>query len=168
MIYAFYCYSKNYKLILKMLKKYAVLPSVSFASPSIFCTLMILIILPFLLRGQNTHDLQRVFYTFQKNTAGNPPYENPLVGGFNCPEFSEVDLNNDGKLDLFVFDRIGYACVTYLNVNNKYVFSPEYLDNFPKLNDWALLRDFDGDGIAIFSPSMMEQSVVYAYLKAKW
>ncbi len=104
--------------------------------------------MPFLLRGQNVNDVRRAFYTFQKNTTGNPVYENPLVGGFNCPQFSEVDLNNDGKLDLFVFDRIGYASVTYLNVNNKYVFSPEYLENFPKLNDWALLRDFNGDGIA--------------------
>ncbi len=109
---------------------------------------LVLCLLPFLLRGQNAKDVRRAFYTFQKNTTGNPAYENPLVGGFNCPEFSEVDLNNDGKLDLFVFDRIGYACVTYLNVNNKYVFSPEYLENFPKLNDWALLRDFNGDGIA--------------------
>ncbi len=107
-----------------------------------------LCLLPFLLRGQNANDVKRAFYSFQKNTTGNPTYENPLVGGFNCPEFSEVDLNNDGKLDLFVFDRIGNAMVTYLNVNNKYVFSPEYLENFPKLNDWALLRDFNGDGIA--------------------
>ncbi len=107
-----------------------------------------LCLLPFLLRGQNVNDVRRAFYPFQKNTTGNPAYENPHVGGFNCPEFSEVDLNNDGKLDLFVFDRIGNACVTYLNVNNKYVFSPEYLENFPKLNDWALLRDFNGDGIA--------------------
>ena len=104
--------------------------------------------LPFLLRGQNVNDVRRAFFSFQKNTIGNLSYENPLVGGFNCPEFSEVDLNNDGKLDLLVFDRIGNAMTTYLNVNNKYVFSPEYLDNFPKLNDWALLRDFNGDGIA--------------------
>ncbi len=103
---------------------------------------------PFLLRGQNPRDVRRTFYTFQKNAIGNPAYENPLVGGFNCPEFSEVDVNNDGKLDLFVFDRIGNATVTYLNVNNKYVFSPEFVENFPKLNDWALLRDFNGDGIA--------------------
>ncbi len=107
----------------------------------------IIIFFPFLLRGQSTTDVRRVFYPFQKNTVGNPIYENALVGGFNCPEFSEVDLNNDGKLDLFVFDRIGYAVATYLNVNNKYVFSPEYALNFPKLNDWALLRDFNGDGI---------------------
>lgn len=106
------------------------------------------ILVPFLLRGQSSNDVRRAFYGFQKNTAGNPAYENPLVGGFNCPEFSEIDLNNDGKLDLFVFDRIGYAAVTYLNVNDKYIFRPDYLENFPKLNDWALLRDFNGDGIA--------------------
>jgi hypothetical protein len=119
-----------------------VLPFALCRLPLAFC------LLPFLLRGQSASDVRRVFYPFQKNTIGNPVYENALVGGFNCPEFSEVDLNNDGKLDLFVFDRIGYAVVTYLNVNNKYIFSPEYALNFPKLNDWALLRDFNGDGIA--------------------
>ena len=130
------------QILLKMLK---IQPT--FQKHSCFFAL-IFMLLPFLLRGQNASDLKRVFYTFQKKEVGNPIYENALVGGFNCPEFSEVDLNNDGKLDLFVFDRIGYACVTYLNVNGKYVFRPDYLDNFPKLNDWALLRDFNGDGIA--------------------
>ncbi|MBL7813437.1 MAG: T9SS type A sorting domain-containing protein [Saprospiraceae bacterium] len=114
---------------------------------SVIILLIMMCFLPILLRGQNANELRRVFYPFQKNSAGNPIYENALVGGFNCPQFSEIDLNNDGKLDLFAFDRIGNASVTYLNVNNKYVFSPEYLDNFPKLNDWALLRDFNGDGI---------------------
>ena len=109
--------------------------------------LFALCLLPFLLRGQSTTDVRRVFYPFQKKDATNTPYENPLVGGFNCPEFSEVDLNNDGKMDLFVFDRIGNARAAYLNVNNKWVFRPDFLDNFPKLNDWALLRDYNGDGI---------------------
>lgn len=112
-----------------------------------FFSCFLLTLLPFLLRGQSSTDVRRASYTFQKKETGNPAFENPLVGGFNCPEYSEVDLNNDGKMDLFVFDRIGNARATYLNVNNKYVFRPEYLDNFPKLNDWALLRDFNGDGI---------------------
>ena len=27
--------------------------------------------------------------------------ENPWVGGFNAPHFSEIDLNQDGIMDLF-------------------------------------------------------------------
>ena len=39
-----------------------------------------------------------------------------LAGGLNQPQFSNIDLNGDGKLDLFVFDRTGYRASTYINV----------------------------------------------------
>ena len=32
---------------------------------------------------------------------------NPWAGGFNSPQFSEADLNGDGFMDLFSFDRDG-------------------------------------------------------------
>jgi FG-GAP-like repeat len=78
---------------------------------------------------------------------------NAWAGGLNAPQWSEVDLNNDGKKDLFVFDRIGNVSLPFLNQStiageSKYVFAPEYLPYFPKMNDIALLRDFNGDGIA--------------------
>lgn len=131
-----------------MLKKHFLSPTITHTEHFVpRLLLLFLCFLPFLLRGQNASELRRASYVFQKKETGNPAFANPLVGGFNCPEYSDVDLNNDGKLDLFVFDRIGNARATYLNENNKYVFRPEYLDNFPKLNDWALLRDFNGDGI---------------------
>lgn len=77
----------------------------------------------------------------------------PFVGGLNCPQFSEADFNKDGLVDLFVFDRIGNQISTFLN-NGKddYTFAPEYASHFPPLKDWALLRDFNGDGaMDIFS-----------------
>lgn len=74
----------------------------------------------------------------------------PFVGGLNCPQFSEVDLNKDGKKDLFVYDRTGYKTLTFLNKGNvgdiNYQYAPEYEKNFPVLREWALLRDYDGDG----------------------
>ena len=81
---------------------------------------------------------------------------NPFVGGFNAPQLSEVDLNKDGILDLFVFDRVGNVVVTYLNKGKAgavdYDYAPEYKANFPKLDSWVLLRDFDNDGaMDIFS-----------------
>ena len=73
---------------------------------------------------------------------------NAWGGGMNCPQFSEADLNNDGKLDIYVFDRVGNVHLTYLNDGKKYVFNPDYAANFPKLTNWVLLRDYNNDGIA--------------------
>lgn len=90
--------------------------------------------------------LPRLPLEFQ--SAAGVTYKMPLVGGLNCPQFSQVDLNNDGKQDIFVFDRIGDVRMTFINNNGNFDYTPQYVSNFPELNDWALLRDFNGDGIA--------------------
>ena len=83
--------------------------------------------------------------------VGGEQLKNPWAGGLNAPQFSEGDFNNDGIQDLFVFDRVGDVPLVFLNGGTPgeidYTFAPEYLDGLPKLNSWALLRDFDGDGI---------------------
>ncbi len=94
--------------------------------------------------------------TFQRLSIplkiNNLPVLNAWAGGLNAPQWSEVDCNNDGKKDLFVLDRIGNVRLLFLNQStvsgeSKYVFAPEYLNYFPEMNDFALLRDFNGDGI---------------------
>jgi hypothetical protein len=74
-----------------------------------------------------------------------------LVGGLRNAQFSNIDLNNDGKKDLFVFDRTGSKVSTFLNngtANNiNFVHAPQYENQFPKLSGWALLHDFNGDGL---------------------
>jgi hypothetical protein len=84
--------------------------------------------------------------------SGGQWLETPFTGGFNAPQVSEADLNNDGLLDLVVFDRAGFVVMTYLNngatLGNPYRFAPEYACAFPNLNDYVLLRDFNGDGAA--------------------
>lgn len=82
--------------------------------------------------------------------------KNPWVGGLNAPQYSTGDFNDDGLLDLFVFDRIGNIPMVFLNegVSGEisYKFAPEYLEGIPALDSWALLRDYDQDGIVdIFS-----------------
>jgi len=72
------------------------------------------------------------------------------AGGLNAPQFSEIDLNNDLIMDLFVFDRVGNRILTFLN-NGKsgqidYIYAPEYEEKFPPLNDWVLLVDYNNDG----------------------
>ena len=41
----------------------------------------------------------------------------PFAGGLNNPQFSPVDLNNDGLLDLVIIDRGVDVVLTYLNDN---------------------------------------------------
>ncbi len=80
----------------------------------------------------------------------------PFAGGLKSPQFSEVDLNGDGIQDLFIFDKAGNVRLTFINrgTSNEidYEYAPFYAKFFPELSNWALLRDFNGDGIMdIFS-----------------
>ncbi|MFN3917052.1 MAG: T9SS type A sorting domain-containing protein [Flavobacteriales bacterium] len=73
----------------------------------------------------------------------------PWVGGVNSPQFSTIDLNMDGIDDLFIFDREGNKILTFINnggPGTDYDYAPEYEPMFPKLQSWALLRDFNNDG----------------------
>ena len=106
---------------------------------TIFCLTILIVKIP-------AQTLSRLNIEFQ-NTSG-IAYKMPLAGGLNCPQFSSVDMNNDGKQDIFVFDRIGNVRMTFLNNGNGFDYTPQYIAQFPELNDWALLRDYNGDGIA--------------------
>ena len=83
---------------------------------------------------------------------------NAWAGGLNYAEVSEGDFNNDGKIDLFVFDKSANQIVPFLNTGSGtqavYSFAPELVQHFPKLYDWAMLRDYDDDGI----PDIFTQS----------
>ncbi|HKR03516.1 MAG TPA: T9SS type A sorting domain-containing protein [Bacteroidia bacterium] len=89
---------------------------------------------------------------------GNPvtPMANAWTGGFNTPSFSQIDMNGDGKKDLFVFEKEGasqyyFRYTTYINHGTAnqvdYQYAPEYKEKFPKgMHDWAILVDYDCDG----------------------
>lgn len=94
----------------------------------------------------NAQTVSRINFEMQRQDGS--VYKTPFGGGLNCPQFSSVDVNNDGKQDIFVFDRIGYVRMVYVNTGNSFEYTPQYAANFPELNDWALLRDFNGDGVA--------------------
>ncbi|TNE69222.1 MAG: T9SS type A sorting domain-containing protein [Bacteroidetes bacterium] len=83
----------------------------------------------------------------------------PFAGGLNAPQFSEADLNNDQIPDLVVFDRAGDVFLTFLNEGtpntSSYRYAPEFACNFPPLQDYVLLRDYNQDGAAdIFCASL--------------
>lgn len=74
----------------------------------------------------------------------------PWAGGLNACQFGRMDLDGDGRKDLLVFDRHGNRLLTFLNQGAtgeiKYNYAPEYAKRFPKLTDWAIFADYDGDG----------------------
>ena len=77
--------------------------------------------------------------------------QNPWAGGLNAPQFSAVDLNNDGINDLFVFDRGSNKVLTFLNdgshSDTAFSYAPQYEKIFPVMNQWAVLADYNHDGI---------------------
>lgn len=77
--------------------------------------------------------------------------KNPWAGGMNSPQFSEIDLNNDGIQDLVVFERDWYGMIkTFINGGSPnqvdYIHSPDYEHLFPKMHNWTLLYDYNCDG----------------------
>ena len=77
--------------------------------------------------------------------------QNPWAGGLNAPQFCSVDLNNDGINDLFVFDRGSDKVLTFLNdgshSDTAFSYAPQYEKLFPYMNQWAVLADYNHDGI---------------------
>jgi len=75
---------------------------------------------------------------------------NAWTGGMNSMQFSDIDLNFDGIMDLFCFDRTAHKVITYINNGTPnvvdYTFAPEYTDFFPEFLYWVLLEDYNCDG----------------------
>jgi dUTPase len=92
---------------------------------------------------------------------------NGWSGGLNTPIFSQIDLNGDGKKDLFIFDKDGDRITTYINNGTfntvDYHYAPEYRSKFPAdMHDWVLLYDYNCDGKEdIFTYSYSAGMTVY-------
>lgn len=108
----------------------------------IFMRILSLLLFPMLLTAQSTERFE-IPVTINGETLNSP-----WAGGLDNPQFSVVDLNNDGNMDLYTFDRVGNVHVPLLNIDGSYVFAPEFIEKFPAAKNFVLLRDFDGDGIS--------------------
>lgn len=77
--------------------------------------------------------------------------QNPWVGGLNACQFGRMGLNHDGKKDLLVFDRHGDRLLCFLNEGAegeiRFTYTRDYDEAFPRLTDWAIFADYDGDGL---------------------
>ncbi len=73
-------------------------------------------------------------------------FESALSGGINSGQFSNIDLNLDGIIDLIVFDKSGNKLMPFINNNGTFIYAPKYRDNFPTIHDWVILADYNCDG----------------------
>lgn len=74
------------------------------------------------------------------------------AGGLNTPQFSAIDLDNNGVEDLLVYDKSNRICLTFRNNGTAgqvdYVYDPSYQNRFPQgTEQFIKLRDFNRDGI---------------------
>lgn len=105
----------------------------------------ILFCLPMALAGQNFDRIDIPVYQNNKQLLL------PFTGGLKAGQFSNIDLNQDGIKDLFVFDRNGDQVLPFIKIglpgSLEYRFAPEYISVFPEMRNWALLVDFNQDGV---------------------
>jgi hypothetical protein len=84
------------------------------------------------------------------------PRTAPWAGGMDNPQPAMGDLNNDGKQDMVIFERLPgfpyqFQIKTFINTgvagNPVYVFQPEYIANFPECSQYLILADYNDDNI---------------------
>lgn len=105
--------------------------------------------------------------------------DNAWAGGLNSGQYNTMDLNADGEEDLVVFDRTANKINTFLNIDGKHVYAPEYAAQFPPfIENWMLLRDFNCDGlkdiftsdplgIRVFVNESTEESLVWRVFNSR-
>ena len=74
--------------------------------------------------------------------------QNPWVGGLNNIQFGEIDLNNDGHMDLIAFDRHGNRLLPFifqLLPSPWYEYEPSYQKFFPFISHTFQMHDYNGD-----------------------
>ncbi len=106
--------------------------------------IIVLLFLPVVLVAQFTYQFDQSIPV--KNLDGDN-LTMPWAGGLNAAQYNTLDLNDDGKDDLVLFDRMANKVLTYLNVDNHYQYAPDYEELFPEgVTNWILLRDYNCDG----------------------
>lgn len=105
--------------------------------------LLLLLLLPNPLLAQFTYTMDQ---TVPVEISG-MELTNPWAGGLNSPQVNTMDLNADGAADLVIFDKTTVQIRTFLWLNNRYQYAPEYETYFPTtLSTFVALRDFNCDG----------------------
>lgn len=93
------------------------------------------------------------------------------AGGVNAPQMHPMDVDNDGKLDLLLFDRSDNRIMVMIqNDNGSYTLEPDYSGLFPNIEDWLITNDFNGDGkMDLWFRNGLNQSIaLYKNITQSW
>ena len=110
---------------------------------------LVLIFTGFFAFSQN--DANRFDFDFYQdyNVINGDTLEHPWAGGLNYTTINSFDFNQDGDMDLFLYDRIGRRILPFISVTNAgvkgYSLDLSYVKYFPDIEDWILIRDFNCD-----------------------
>ena len=95
------------------------------------------------LSGQSLRQIFPLAYDAQQR-----PLNLAWAGGLNNPQISPIDWNQDGEPELWIFDRTGGIPLALgRSALGNWEIWPQYTENLPQLSQWALLRDYNGDGL---------------------
>jgi hypothetical protein len=90
----------------------------------------------------------------------------PWTGGFTAPQWSPVDFDGDGDDDVFSCDRDGGRVLVFERTPSGFVERPDWAVGFPELTEWALLVDYDCDGLADLFTGFQNGVHVYRHAPA--
>ena len=92
-----------------------------------------------------------------------------FAGGLNSPQYYKFDLNRDGLEDYFIFDRSGSIALAFAQKpDGRYEFAPELLTHFPKMIEWVVMTDYNGDGIPDLFTFSIELTSSIRVFKGRW
>lgn len=98
--------------------------------------------------AQNQYQFEEAYQKVKVYNINNKLMKNGFAGGMNQPQFSHLDLNNDGQKDLVIYDRTCHCFSTFLGTDTSWVFAPQYIADLPQVKEgFALFRDYNGDGL---------------------
>ncbi len=94
---------------------------------------------------------------------------NVMDGGMNSPQFHQFDLDDNGLDELIVFDRVGKIFLVYKYDSSKqrYVYMIDPPVEFPYLEDWVIIKDYDEDGVIDLFANPTEGAFGFGVWKGK-
>ena len=71
----------------------------------------------------------------------------PFVGGFQAPQFNNLNIDGDSIANLIIYDKEDGSLYYFKSVALDYKLAePQRLVGLPPVRHWLLTRDYDGDG----------------------
>lgn len=120
----------------------------------LFCYLFLFGFFIVLDSGTNAQDSTRFYVENHPRfiDSDNDTLVNAFAGGLYNPQFTNYDLNNNGRQDLVVFDRQDYQVLTFLKPEEDgapYYRAPKYESQIPSddLTMSLFFKDYNDDGL---------------------